>query len=326
MASDSTVNGSPAITQARNGLERIERVDLAGAFAAPPPPLDFIWAGFLGGTAGMLASPGGSGKSMWALQALCAVAGGPGADLVGVRPPAQGRALYLCLEDPREVLMHRLFAVGQRFDEDTRAQLAENLDVYPLAGLAFDLLKPRHRDGIARALDGVRVAVIDTLSRSHHGDENNNGEMAQLLGGIEWVCARTGSAILLLHHSRKGGVGDGGEAQHAARGASALMDNARWGAVLTRMTEAEAETLSDPDAAADPLLPCRIRERRGWYLRMSFPKQNYVEPLSDRWLRREAGGVLVAARLEPLTSGAKSSSATPAVARAAGEWRGRPGK
>lgn len=313
-----TDHGDTIPTPTRSGLERI---DLISAFASPPAPLDFAWPGFLAGTVGILSSPGGSGKSMWALEALCAVAGGLGADPLELNPAANGRAVYLCLEDPREVLLHRLFALGQRFDEAARARVVENLEVYPAVGHALDLLDRRHRDGLVRALSGVRVAVIDTLSRAHRGDENSNGQMAQALGGLEWICSRTGAAILLLHHSRKGGAGDGGEAQHSARGASALVDNARWGAVLTRMTEAEAETLSDPDASADPLLPCRIRDRRGWYVRMSFPKPNYGEPLEDLWYRRARGGVLVPVKLEGMPARASAAERrAPGPGKVAG-WR-----
>lgn len=305
---------------------RLERIDLACAFASRPPPLDFIWPGFVAGTVGMLASPGGSGKSLWALEALCAVAGGLGADALELRPATNGRAVYLCLEDPREVLLHRLFALGQRFDEAARARVVENLDVYPAVGHPLDLLDRRHRDGLVRALDGVRVAVIDTLSRAHRGDENSNGQMAQLLGGLEWICSRTGAAILLLHHSRKGGAGEGVEAQHAARGASALVDNARWGAVLSRMTDHEAETMADADRSLDPLLPCRIRDQRGWYVKMSRPKPNYGEPQPDIWYRRETGGVLVPTRLEYMPIAAKSGAPSTSSRGKVVTWRGRPGR
>ena len=299
-----------------------QRIDLAAAFAAPPPPLDFIWPGFLAGTVGVLSSPGGSGKSLWALEALCAVSGGRGADLLDLRPTASGRGVYLCLEDPYSILLYRLYGLSQQLDSASRARLTESCDVYPLRGLArLDLRDRRHRDSIARALDGVRIAVIDTLSRAHAGDENSNAEMALLLTGLEWICERTGCAILLLHHTRKGGPGESREAQQAARGASALIDNARWGAQLMRMSETEAETMADAERSLDPLQPCRIRERRGFYVRLDASKVNYGPPEEVRWYRREEGGVLVPARLEYMPTALKSGGAQ---ASKVVPWRGRP--
>lgn len=316
---------SESIATGKRGAStpRLERINLASTFASRPPPLDFIWPGFLAGTVGMLASPGGSGKSMWALEALCAQAGGEGADLLGIHPPAQGRAVYLCLEDPALVLQHRLYAIGQLINPEARERVTESLDVFPACGRALNLLEPRQRDGLARALEGVRVTVIDTLSRAHQADENSNAQMAQLVSGLEWICERTGAAILLLHHSRKGGAGDGGEAQHSARGASALVDNARWAATLNRMSEIEAETMADAEHSLDPLLPTRVCERRGFYVRFDASKVNYAPPSFARWYRREEGGVLVPARLEYLPNGAKSGGAP---ASKAVPWRGRPGR
>ena len=55
-------------------------IDLMWAFENEPPPLDFIWPGFLAGTVGALVAPGATGKSYWALEAAmciaCSVAGG----------------------------------------------------------------------------------------------------------------------------------------------------------------------------------------------------------------------------------------------------------
>jgi regulatory protein RepA len=64
-------------------------IDIMGAFETEPPELDFIWPGFLSGTVGALVAPGATGKSFWALEAAMAVAA-PGADLLGLRPPASG--------------------------------------------------------------------------------------------------------------------------------------------------------------------------------------------------------------------------------------------
>ncbi len=314
-----------ACTGDRGASNRIEWLDLAKVFSSPPPALDFVWPGFLSGTAGVLAAPGSSGKSWWALEALCAVAGGREADLLGVQPGAAGTVVYLCLEDLTPIVSTRLCALRERFTEDVLDQLVERLRIAPLAGQRLNLLDRRQRDWLAHLTEGVRLCVIDTLSRSHAGDENSNGEMSQLLSNLEWVCARSGTSILVSHHVRKGGVGDG-PAQQAPRGASSLVDNARWAGGLCGMSEGEAELMSDPHCSPDPLRPAPVADRRGWYVKFQTTKPNYGPPRADVWYRREDGGVLVQARLEHLPAGAKSSSGTPAAARAADAWRGRPGK
>jgi hypothetical protein len=88
---------------------------------------------------------------------------------------------------------------------------------------------PAHRRAIERALrgDGVRFAVIDSLSGASQGDENS----IEVLGVVKWLAALardTGKAILLLHHLRKPGVLDGGRSELArVRGHSSIVQPAR---------------------------------------------------------------------------------------------------
>jgi hypothetical protein len=49
-------------------------IDLANCFEIAPEPLDFVLPGFLAGTVGGLVSPGGVGKSTFALEICIAVA------------------------------------------------------------------------------------------------------------------------------------------------------------------------------------------------------------------------------------------------------------
>lgn len=321
---DTPSSTPPASETGDSSAAEWPRLDVLDALENDPPPLDLVLPGFLGGTVGVLVGAGGLSKSMWALEALCAVAGGPAADPLGLRPAATGRGIYLCLEDPALILRHRLRAFGRRFDAHARTAINDQLTVHPMRGRALNLIERRHREGLARVADGARLVVIDTLSRSHSGDENSNAEMARLLSGLEWICEKTGAAILLVHHSNKYSAREGsGAEQQAARGASVIVDNTRWTATLSRMTETEAETLSDPDASADPLLPVRIRSRRGWYVRMSYPKPNYGEPMEDQWYRRERGGVLVPVRLEYMPTTARSVGATEGRTAKVVDWRAK---
>jgi hypothetical protein len=49
-------------------------IDIGNCFSEEPPPLDFILPGFLAGTVGGLVSPGGVGKSTFALLVAIAIA------------------------------------------------------------------------------------------------------------------------------------------------------------------------------------------------------------------------------------------------------------
>ena len=66
-----------------------------------------------------------------------------------------------------------------------------------------------------------------------------------LVAVLEHVAATTGASVLYLHHVSKGSAREGQtDQQQAARGASALIDNA-GGGYVARMTEDEAKRLSD---------------------------------------------------------------------------------
>lgn len=270
------------------------RIDLAAAFASAPAPLDFVLPGFLSGTVGALFSPGATGKSFLTLEAaMCIACDAAGGDLLQLGLEHHGRVVYFAAEDPRDVLLHRLYAIGQYLPPAARQQIAENLDLEAVLGRRLDLMDERHQQRIIEYCAGARLIVFDTISRMHRLDENSNGDMAQLLQALEYIAAKTGAGGLFLHHVSKSSARDGqADQQHAARGASVLTDNARWGAALSRMSDDEADAWSDSTDGA-PI----GAEQRGYYVRLSIPKNNYGGVEQDRWFRRERGGVLVPATL-----------------------------
>ncbi|HBO1087837.1 helicase RepA family protein [Pseudomonas aeruginosa] len=276
-------------------------IDLRAAFENEPPTLDFIWPGFLAGTVGALVAPGATGKSFWALEAAMSVACGAtvecgvvGGDLVGLAPASAGRVVYLAGEDPEVVLVGRIHAIGQHLNQHAREAIAENLIIEPIMGKGLNVMDERH---VARVIDhctGARLIVLDTLSRIHNLDENSNGEMAQLVATLERVAVSTGASVLFLHHVSKGSARDGlADQQQAARGASALIDNARWCGFVAKMTEEEAEKLSDRVYDRRPI----GNDRRVHFVRFGVSKQNYDATPVDRWYSRHSGGVLLPAEL-----------------------------
>jgi RecA-family ATPase len=270
-------------------------LDIMAAFTNEPPELDFIWPGFLAGTVGALVAPGATGKSFWALEAAMSIAcSAAGGDLVGLKPKHSGRVVYLAGEDPEPELIRRIHAIGQHLNQSAREAIAENLTLEPIMGKRLNIMDDAHLRRVIEYCKGARLIVLDTLSRIHQLDENSNGDMARLVATLEHVAASTGASVLYLHHVSKGSARDGQtDQQQAARGASALIDNARWCGFVAKMTEGEADRLSDRTHDRLPI----GSDRRGRFMRFGISKQNYDVPLPDRWYQRKEGGVLVPVEL-----------------------------
>ncbi|SDI94303.1 helicase RepA family protein [Halomonas qinghailakensis] len=272
-------------------------IDLMWAFENEPPPLDFIWSGFLSGTVGALVAPGATGKSYWALEAaMCIASSVPGGDVLQLNPSKTGRVIYLAGEDPEPVLLRRIHAIGKHLSPAARAAIAKNLVLESIMGKGLNIMDERHMQRILDFCQGARLIVLDTLSRVHHLDENSNGEMAQLVSRLEQIAYLTGASVLYLHHVNKNSARDGQTGQQqAARGASALIDNARWCGFVERMTEEKAELLSDRTFDRRPIGD----DRRKYFLRFGTSKINYGEEMDDRWYERQAEGVLIPIELVP---------------------------
>lgn len=252
-------------------------IDILAAFADKPPVLDYVLPGMLSGTVGALVSPGGAGKSMFALQVAAQIAGGP--DLVGGGSLPTGRVVYLPAEDPVPALLHRLHALGKHLSRDQQQAIAEQLYIEPLIGKGADIGTRQWQDYLCGVADGSRLLILDTLRRFHAHDENDSGAMAGVIAEMERIADKTGCSVLFLHHSSKAAaLGGQGDIQQASRGSSVLVDNIRWQAYLVGMSKLEAEKYD-------------ITERGHW-VKWGVSKQNYGPPIQERWLRRHDGGIL----------------------------------
>lgn len=269
-------------------------VDILRAFAEPPPPFDFVLPGMLAGSVGFLLSPGGAGKSMFALEAACAIASGTkDGDLLGLEPK-QGHVLFVGAEDPVLAFEHRLHAMGASFSPETRDLIAQSLHVESVLGHRPDIMDERWQRWLLE-WKGTRLIVLDTLTRFHQLDENSNSDMGKVISTLEYIAVQTGAAILVLHHSSKAmAILGRGDEQQAARGASAIIDNARWASNLISMTKAEADNMSDVHEGKGI-----GDDGRGYYVRMMISKQNHGRPMPEMWLVRTNGGVLKPVTLYP---------------------------
>jgi RecA-family ATPase len=280
-------------------------IDIMAAFENEPPKLDFIWPGFLAGTVGALIAPGATGKSFWALEAVmsiaCNVAGG---DLLQLGSHQNGRVVYLAGEDPELALVGRVHSIGQHLHQQAREAIAKNLVLEPIMGRGINVMAKPQREWLIEQGVGARLIVLDTLSRIHCLDENSNGDMSRLVSTLEHIAVETGAAILYLHHANKGAAREGqADQQQAARGASALVDNARWCGFVAKMSELESRKLSDRAYDRRPI----GNDRRGFFVRFGVSKQNYTAVQTDRWYERRDGGVLLPVNLLAATTGDNNS-------------------
>lgn len=262
-------------------------LNIIECFADAPPPLDFVIPGFVSATVGCLAAAGATGKSFWALEAAMSVCSADAdAKLLNLGVKHNGRVVILNAEDPAIVLHQRLHAIGQHLPPDARAEVAERLVIEALTGTMPDIMAKKWQDAILRIAEDARLVVFDTLTRWHKMNENDNGQMAQVLSVMEMIAKETGAAILFLHHVSKGMAREGRQdEQQATRGAASITDNARWqGWMQTMGVDAAKEYGIDDD-------------NRRRYVAVGGNKENYGQATPDAWLERKAGGVLLPVQL-----------------------------
>lgn len=298
--------GTPAVlvdpstvTQPRKNLT--PNNEWARAFLTPPTTPDFVLPGLEAGEVAMLVSPGGAGKSWWSL--LSAISTATGLDLLGLKAlgaaPKLGKVRYISFEDTREVLARRMFAIGQAYSQMLNQKALDhlsNLLVTTTHYGRYDLLKldldgdseglDDHSQALLDALTGCRLAVIDTLSQSHSGDENNTAAMARLVGNLQHLARKTGAAILVLHHTSKGAALNGlGDDANAARGSSTLINNIRCGFFMAGMSEAEGDVYG------------MTKADRSKYVRWGTSKTNHIAAVNGVWFEKKTGGCLVPVEL-----------------------------
>ncbi|NOR70353.1 MAG: AAA family ATPase [Methylomarinum sp.] len=276
-------------------------LSLATALARKLPPIDYVLPGLPRGKVGMLSAAGGVGKSYWSLQAALqvAVGGFVDFDLAGAEfesGDATGSVLLVSLEDEADDVSRRLQTIINHWEDDKEqkewlADIADNelFDIIALAGQGVSLIDNYAMPNgyiasiteHAQKMHHCRLIIIDTLRRAHDADENDNGVMSKILRYFEKLAKDTNAAVLLLHHESKAAIGNADAGAGAMRGASAIVDNARWVMRMQRMTAIEAE--------ARGILDDNIRKQ---WIRVTNEKTNYGPEEAEKWLLRGYGGVL----------------------------------
>jgi hypothetical protein len=156
------------------------------------------------------------GKSFLALDLAVAVASGVPA-LRRFPVPRPGPVLLFAAEDPLHVVRERLEAIAKAAGVDF-----DPLDVHVITQptLRLDLDPDRERLRQTVAALRPRLLVLDPLVRLHRIDENAAGEVAPLLASLRTLQRQLHTAVLVVHHARKGG--DRRRPGQALRGSSEL--------------------------------------------------------------------------------------------------------
>ena len=141
------------------------------------------------------------GKSLLAMQIAKEV--GRGGRILG-GPVEPGPVLYLALEDPAQRLKDRMLKQGW-----PRGLPVEFMTL----GQFYDNVGDLQNGGGVKLADQIdlkhyRLVVIDTLSRSVTGDQNDVAAMTAALTPLQEMSHEHNTAVLLVDHHRKGSMGD----------------------------------------------------------------------------------------------------------------------
>lgn len=82
----------------------------------------------------------------------------------------------------------------------------------------------KHREQLCDTIKkyGVKLVVVDSLTRIHNLDEASNRDMARLYSFMREIMD-LGATLVVCHHDRKGGQGESGVGHDRARGAGEIM-------------------------------------------------------------------------------------------------------
>ncbi len=245
---------------------------LAAALEVWPATRRFLVDGLWGEQAvGIVGGEPKCFKSFLALDLCVAVASGrPALRRYAVATP--GPVLLYAAEDALHIVRERLVgicaAAGVEFD-------ALPLHVITAPSLRLDHQSDRDalRETVARL--NPRLLVLDPFVRLHRVNENSADEVAPLLAYLRELQREYASAVLLVHHARKGGHARAGQ---ALRGTSELH---AWGdsnLYLRRSGERLTMTTEHRAAASTGSVELRLRAGPDAALALSLVEANACPP------------------------------------------------
>ena len=233
----------------------------------------------------MLIAPPGSGKSLFTLQMAIGIA--TGTAWGGMAPRRPEKVLILNSEDDQDEMNRRLFAAAAEMGIEHKDLVGRIL--MPEATALSDMVVARFDNRIKAVVrtpllaqlretvsaNGIGVVVVDPFAETIEVDENSNSQIKW--AGVLWreVARLTGSAMMLVHHTKKYASDMAGDPD-AGRGGGSMIGVARVMLTLFTMTEEEAQAM---DVAP---------EERHHFVRFDDAKQNYGLKADVRWFEKKS--------------------------------------
>lgn len=263
------------------------------------------------GRVGMVAAPGGIGKSYLLLQLAMSVASGTDF-LNGIFPVLEkGRVMALFAEDDEGNIHRRVQSIAKHSLEIASSSELDFSAPTPYAneaGLVDDLIIPsiighdlrffkKEKDNYVetplyksflsacKEISGLSLIVIDPVSRFFSENENDNQAATYFISLLERIAEETGATVIAIHHiaklSRNDTSIDKYLQQDAVRGASGFVNGVRWLLLLAPLSLADIKSIG-----GDP-------KRLGHYLAARVAKNNAASLRPHFLLERGPGGVLM---------------------------------
>jgi len=226
---------------------RVQRVaDIDAPSQSRPWLVRSLWPS---SAVGILGGPPKSCKTWLGLDLAISVASGT--PCLGAFPvDSEGPTLIYLAEDSLDTARQRIEGICQHRGLDIRG-----LDLYLITEPALRLDREADLHKLAATLTKIkpRLLVLDPFVRLHRRDENSSADVSGLLGDLRLLQRNHDLAIVLVHHVRKNGRGQG----EALRGSSDLHAWGDCNAYLTR--RAGALQLSLEQRFHQPIEPLAIR-------------------------------------------------------------------
>jgi len=231
-----------------------------------------------------------TGKTWLGLDLAVAVASGvPALGRFPVHRP--GPVLLYTAEDPAAAIRERVAGIATAAGIDLE-KLAVGLITEPTMRLDVDADRDRLAEALARVKP--RLLLLDPLVRLHRGDENSASEISEILGFLRQMQRQYATAILLVHHVRKSGASDNGQ---ALRGSGDLH---AWGDSNLYVTRQDGKTILVPEHRAHPPTPPVTISIRGSPPRLLAGDVTSTDPdarIDERIVSAVASGPMTRAEL-----------------------------
>lgn len=235
---------------------------------------------------------GGTGKSLLCLKMAVHIVFG--IDILDAATES-GNVAYMSLEDSELVFRQRLYKIIQSManvDIHLLKEITEKLlfidrygkQTYMTGIEAGNVIESENLPALVSLLKehSIKCLITDTFVRTHSLNENDNAQMGALLALFEKIAVEAKCAVLLIHHQPKGGTNK----DYAARGASAITDNARSVIHLEKV-----DSQKDVDKFSEESIRIAIREGR--FVRVTHTKHNYSPEHPEQYFEITREGVPV---------------------------------